>query len=88
MEVLHIKIDIGIFPQSYVSDIPESGGYFPFAIEGGASYLYDISFAKRKNEKEVEEFVSKWMNQIDKFPIYFFFECFDFHLKEIEEECK
>mgnify|MGYP005754289997 CR=1 FL=1 len=87
MEVLHIKIDIGIFPRSYVSDVPESGGFFPFAIDGATTYLYDISFAERKDEKEVEEFVSKWMRALDKFPVYIFFECFDFHQKEIEEEC-
>lgn len=88
MEVIQIKIDIGILPQSYVSDEPESGGYFPFAIDGETSYLYDISFANRKDEKEVEGFVAKWMKSLDKFPIYIFFECFDFHQKEIEKECK
>ncbi|MGM0924771.1 MAG: hypothetical protein ACQEWW_26910 [Bacillota bacterium] len=88
MEVIFIKIDIGILPRSYVSDEPESGGFFPFAIDGGTSYLYDISFVERKDEKEVEDFVSKWMRVLNKFPIYIFFECFDFHQKEIEEECK
>jgi len=70
MEVIYIKIDIGILPQSYVSDEPESGGYFPFAIDGETSYLYDISFAYRKNEKEVEDFVAKWMKSLNKFPKY------------------
>ncbi|WP_088103046.1 hypothetical protein [Halalkalibacter urbisdiaboli] len=88
MEVVVIKVDIGIFPQSYVSDEPESGGFFPFAIDGETSYLYDISFVERKDEKEVEDFVSKWMRVINRFPLYIFFECFDFHQKEIEEECK
>lgn len=83
-----IKIDIGSFPQSYVSDEPESGCFFPFAIDGETSYLYDISFVEREDETEVEDFVSKWMKAINKFPIYIFFECFDFHQREIEKECK
>jgi hypothetical protein len=72
MEVIFIKIDIGILPRRYVSDEPESGGFFPFAIDGGASYLYDIFFVERKDEKEVEVFVSKWMKVLNIFPIYIF----------------
>jgi hypothetical protein len=37
MEVVHIQIDIGIFPQSYVSDVPESGGFFNNVQQNGAS---------------------------------------------------
>ncbi|MFE8701512.1 hypothetical protein ACFYKX_12985 [Cytobacillus sp. FJAT-54145] len=79
-----IKIDIGIFPQSYVSDEPESGGYFPFAIDGEISYLYDVSFVERKDEKDVEAFVSAWMRELDQFPIFSFLNASIFIKKKLK----
>ncbi|WP_442599944.1 hypothetical protein [Neobacillus sp. D3-1R] len=81
-----IKIDIGILPQSYVSDKPEDGGYIPYAIDGKTPYLYDVHFLERNDARQVEEFVSKWMEKLNPFPIYAFFECYDFQQKEMEEE--
>jgi hypothetical protein len=81
-----IKIDIGILPQSYASAKPEGGGFFPFAIDGKNPYLYDVHFLERKDERQVEEFVSKWLEKINPFPIYAFFECYDFQQEEIEKE--
>ncbi|WP_078544827.1 hypothetical protein [Litchfieldia alkalitelluris] len=81
-------VDLGIFPQSYVSIKPEAGGFFPFAIDGETPYLYDLSFVDRKDEHEVEEFVTQWMKKINLFPIYAFFESFESYQQELDEKCE
>jgi len=78
-----IKIEIGISPKGSVND----DNVFPFAIDGKTPFLYHVSFWQRKDEQEVEEFVSKWVKTLNVFPVFAFFECFDFQQQEIENEC-
>lgn len=71
-------------PHKWISDIPDAGGYFPFAVDGKKEYIVDVTF----NDVDPLEFVSNWMNEINQFPIYALVEVFDFGQEEFEQECK
>lgn len=73
-----MKIDIAISPNNHL---------FPFAFDGKVPFLYDVSLWQRKDASDVEEFVSDWVNNINVFPVFAFFECFDFQQEEIDNEC-
>jgi hypothetical protein len=81
---LLLNLEIGFMPHKWISEIPDAGGYFPFAIDGKKEYIVDFTF----NDVEPLEFVSNWMNKINQFPIYLLVEVFDFGQEEFEQVCK
>jgi len=80
-----LRLEIGFIPHKWISDIPDAGGYFPFAIEGEKENIVDFTFNSNAN---VNEFVSNWMNEINHFPIYIFVEVCDFNQEEFEQDCQ
>lgn len=81
-----MDIEIGYFPKHYFSEEPDAGGSFPFAIEGAASYVFDVSnFYLPECD---ENFLLFWMENIKAFPIYFCAEFSSFWKEVYETACK
>lgn len=78
-----MNVGIGFVPQNLLTPQPDAEGYFPFCIEGDAPYILEIAY----DEEESDAFMSNWMDIIDQYPIYVFFEAFDFHLEDFEHDC-
>lgn len=83
---LLLRLEIGFMPPKWISDIPDSSGFFPFAIDGKKEYIvdFDLTF----NDDEPLEFVSNWMNQINQFPIYLLVEVYEYEQEEFEQDCQ
>ena len=77
-----MNLEMGFFPKSYVSGIPEAGGFFPFAIDGNTPYIGDY----QTFDDGLENFLCKWLANLDRFPIYAVFEYMDFQQDEIEKD--
>ncbi|WP_046173578.1 hypothetical protein [Domibacillus indicus] len=80
-------MDVGIayFPKHYISDKPDAGGHFPFAIEGTVNYIFDID-----NVYPFEcdgNFVLAWMKSIKAYPVFFCFEVPSSSKQEYEKNC-
>ncbi|MBA2870951.1 hypothetical protein HNQ85_001221 [Anoxybacillus calidus] len=81
-----MNVEIELISEKSISDIPVAGGYFPFAIDGKTPYIIDFFFWEREVE-EVEKFFSNWMNILNQYPMYVFFEGYDFQQEEFERDC-
>jgi len=79
-----MEVEVSFIPERWVSDIPEAGGYFPFAIDGNRSYVVDFLI----DAIDENEFISNWMRQLNEFPIYVYVEVFEFQIEEFEQDCK
>ncbi|CAH0309173.1 hypothetical protein [Priestia megaterium] len=73
-----MDVEIGLLPKSYISEIPESRGFFPFAIDGETPYIVEYE----SQETGFEHFLCNWMKNLNKFPIYSVFT----YLKTQEEQ--
>lgn len=84
-----MRVEIGLISKKSISDILEVGGYFPFAIDGNTPYIIDCFFWGEKVDEveEVENFISNWMNILNQYPMYAFFEGYDFEQEEFERDC-
>ncbi|WP_046180984.1 hypothetical protein, partial [Domibacillus tundrae] len=81
-----MDIEIGYFPKHYFSNKPAAGGHFPFAIEGTANYVFDLSgFYLPECD---ENFVRLWMKNIKAYPIYFCSEILSSWKEEYEKDCE
>ncbi|MDQ0247821.1 hypothetical protein J2S09_005497 [Bacillus fengqiuensis] len=80
-----MKIDIGVLPHKYISK-NNSGDLFPSVIYSKVPSLISVGFFERKNE-EIEKFVSNWMNELNRFPIYALFRCYKYQQENFEKEC-
>ncbi|MFD2216431.1 hypothetical protein [Metabacillus endolithicus] len=67
-----MKIEIGIIPKKWISNIPDVGGFFPFAIDGNKDYIVDISFSTDKHL----DFLTSWIKVINQFPIHMLVEVY------------
>ncbi|WP_144697926.1 hypothetical protein [Fictibacillus phosphorivorans] len=79
-----MKIELGFLPRIWISDAPDSGGYFPFAIDGEMEYIIEFSLDR---EKETEQFVPKYMHLLNKFPLFVMAEIYDDQREELEQDC-
>ena len=79
-----MEVEISYIPESWISDIPEAGGYFPFAIDGSRLYVVDFLI----DAEEPNNLISIWMRQLNEFPIYVYVEVFEFQTEEFEQDCK
>lgn len=79
-----MEVEVSFIPESWVSDIPEAGGYFPFAIDGSKLYMVDFLI----DAVDQDKFISNWMRQLNEFPIYVYIEVFEFQIEEFEQDCK
>jgi hypothetical protein len=70
-----MKIELGFLPSKWISDAPDSGGYFPFAIDGEKEYIIEFSL---KRGTETEQFLPKYMHLLNKFPIFVMAEIYDY----------
>lgn len=81
-----MKLEIGFMPRKWVSDIPDAGGFFPFAIDGKKEYIVDFDFTF--NDVEPFEFVSNWMIKLNQFPIYLLVKVYEYGQEEFEQDCQ
>lgn len=77
-----MNIELGFFPKSYIGEIPNVSGFFPFAVDGNAPYIAEFQSA----DNEFLTFLCNWMTRLDRYPIYTMIEYMDFQLDDIEEE--
>lgn len=77
-----MNLEVGFLPESYISDIPNAGGYFPFSIDGSAPYIVDY----QSFDEGFEKFLCNWITKLDRFPIYAVFEYMDYQEEEIEKD--
>lgn len=79
-----MEIEISFMPKKWISNIPDAGGYFPFAIDGETMYVVDFLF----DAVDPNEFIPDWILQLNKFPIYIYVEIFEFQTEELEQDFK
>ncbi|WP_044640045.1 hypothetical protein [Risungbinella massiliensis] len=80
-----MDIEIGYIPKHYFNLNPDSGGYFPFAIDGNPQYVFSMDgFYLPESD---ENFLPLWMEQIEAFPIYFCSEIPLYWKEDYEELC-
>lgn len=83
---MYLDVEIGYFPKHYFSEDPDAGGHFPVAIEGAASYVFNISnFYFPECDRN---FPLLWLENIKAFPIYFCTEFSSFWKEDYEIACK
>jgi hypothetical protein len=75
-----MNVEIGFFPKSYLSEVPASGGFFPFGIDGEVPYIIEYE----GQELDIEVFFNNWMRQLNKFPIYTLFAYAEIDEEEID----
>ncbi|MFJ8261016.1 hypothetical protein ACIQ4I_03510 [Rummeliibacillus sp. NPDC094406] len=63
---------------------PESYGEIPFNLTGKDVYKCGIYFEDREENHRIK-FCINWIEKIDRFPVYFLFEAYDFMTSEIEK---
>ena len=79
-----MKIDLEVIPHESISNSPDEGGYFPFAIDGPKEYIVECSLIREANP---EKLITKWMQQINQFPIFVMAEIYHDQRKELEQDC-
>ena len=79
-----MKIELGFLPDKWISDAPDSGGFFPFAIDGKMEYIVEFSLER---ETETEQFLLKYMHLLNKFPMFVMAEIYDYQRDELEQDC-
>lgn len=80
-----MKIDLEVIPHESISNMPDEGGYFPFAIDGPKKYIVECSLISEANP---EKLITKWMQQINQFPIFAMAEIYNDQRKELEQDCE
>ncbi|AYE53785.1 hypothetical protein OEA_29505 (plasmid) [Priestia megaterium NCT-2] len=75
-----MNVEIGFLPKSYLSEVPEGGGFFPFGIDGEVPYIIEYE----GQELDIEVFFNNWMGQLNKFPIYTLFAYAEIDEEEID----
>ena len=81
---IKMNIEVGYLPKKYYSLNP--GGFFPFALEGHAPYVFclDGFYLPDCNEN----FLPIWMRNIDAFPLYFCAQINSYWKKDFEHSCE
>lgn len=80
-----MNIELEIIPHESISDAPDEGGYFPFAVDGPKKYVVECSLI---NEANPEKLTTQWMQQINQFPIFVMAEIYNDQRKELEQDCE
>ncbi len=81
-----MDIEVGYLPKRYYDSNPDAGGFFPFAFEGTAPYVFSIDgFYLPKCD---ENFLPSWMVNIKAFPLYFCTEIPSYWIEEFDHTCK
>jgi hypothetical protein len=81
-----LNIDVGYLPKHYYDEMPDAGGFFPFAYEGSASYVFTLDDHYLPDCDE--NFLPVWMENLKAFPLYFCAEFPSFWVEEYIENCK
>lgn len=80
-----MDVEVGYIPKHYGSNKPYAGGFFPFAIDGTANYVFDINIYLPECD---ENWLPLWMENLLAFPIYICAEIPSYWKKEYENSCK
>lgn len=78
-----MKVEFGYFPKTAISPIPDAGGHFPFAMDGNCSAVIDTV----PIDGHPYDFYPKWMDSLNKYPIYAVIQIHDYTEEDIVEEC-
>lgn len=79
-----MDVEISYIPKHYFSSEPDAGGFFPFAIDGTANYVFDTFYHSECNEN----WLPLWMENMKAFPLYFSAQIPFYWKEDYEHICK
>jgi hypothetical protein len=81
-----MEIEVGYLPKRYYDSNPDAGGFFPFAFEDTAPYVFSLDGFYLPDCDE--NFLSLWMDNIKAFPLYFCADIPSYWKEDFEHICK